>query len=97
LLKAWRANGRSSIHFKEWADEFVVYCDATATTHLIGSAAAVVLLTFVEAESPLTADHLVHRLGLADGGNSPATHEMRALDTILNELEQIELIEAVAI
>lgn len=97
MLKAWRINGRSSIHFKEWGDEFVVYCDTTATTHLLGSAAAVVLLTFVEAESPLTADHLIHHLGLADDGNSPAAHEMHALDTILNELEQIELIEAVTI
>lgn len=97
MPKAWKVTSRSSIHFKEWENEFVVYCDTTATTHLLGSAAAIVLLTFVEAESPLTTEYLAHCLGLADDGDSPAAHEMRALDTILNELEQIELIEAVAI
>jgi len=98
LSPAWKLKAPSEIRVREWDDEFVVYDGHTASTHLLGPAAAAILLTLLEAEQALTRADLLENLGIEDpAGSDVAPADGDALVSILNELEQIELIEAKAI
>jgi PqqD family protein of HPr-rel-A system len=94
LSKKWKLSRRSDVHLKEWDEEFVVYNGFTASTHLLGPAAAAVLLTVIESDTAVTVTDLLDHLGLSgrDGHDVPAGGA-DAVGSILNELEQIELIE----
>jgi PqqD family protein of HPr-rel-A system len=97
-ISAWAARDSSGIHLKEWNGEFVVYSELSATTHLLAPATAAVLLALIESPAPLTIAGLRQRLELEPVSGDPATKsesESAALAGILNELEHIELIEAV--
>lgn len=91
MSKRWQASPRSDVHLKEWNEEFVVYNGFTASTHLLGPAAVAVLLTVIESDTAVTVTDLLDHLGL--NGRDVAAGEADAIDSILDELEQIELIE----
>lgn len=57
LLKKmqWRALSDLALHFRSWDDEFVVYNSLSGDTHLLGSAAAQVLLKLQQAPSDAVA------------------------------------------
>ncbi len=91
MSKRWQASRRSDVHLKEWNEEFVVYNGFTASTHLLGPAAVAVLLTVIESDTPVTVTDLLDHLGLK--GRDVAAGEADTIGSILDELEQIELIE----
>ena len=47
----WRAIGDRALYFHSWGDEFVVYNSLSGDTHLVGSAAAEILLKLQQAPS----------------------------------------------
>ena len=58
----WRAAAPASIGLREWGDEYVVYCGARASTHVLTLLAGTLLQALCESAKPLSADMLIARL-----------------------------------
>ena len=97
MASAWVPRAAAGIHYREWDGEFVVYSGLSAATHLLGPASAAALLTLMESDRALTIEGLRRGLGLAESSADTDRQETLLLAGILDELERIELIEAVAI
>ena len=55
----WRAVSPSTLAFREWDDDVVVYDDSTGSTHRLSAPAAQVLLALLRHPSGIVTDDLV--------------------------------------
>jgi len=94
LPNKWALRGDSAIHFKEWQDEFVVFDERSAATHLLGWAAGAVLQALIDTNAAMSVPELLVALDLREHDQEFDRQEVEALGAILDELERIELIEA---
>lgn len=86
----WRIARGQRLRLRAWQDECVVFNDLSGDTHLLGSAAAIVLtaLQAAPAASAALAATLAARLGLA------LDEQLREeVDALLDELANFSLIE----
>ena len=84
----WRTS--DSIHWHSWQDGFVVYHPLTGDTHLLGKAAAHILVALQQS----TADTRSLSLSLADMMEvSTSTEFMKQMNQILTDLDTLALIE----
>ncbi|WP_173062480.1 HPr-rel-A system PqqD family peptide chaperone [Sulfurimicrobium lacus] len=87
----WRLISGHALHFRSWNDEFVVYNSLSGDTHLLGSAAAHVLLKLQQA--PADAAVLAEFLApaLQPGFDGDFVLEIEHLLVDLNRLALVEL------
>lgn len=82
-----------TLHLHSWDDEFIVYNNLTGDTHLLGSAAAQVLLKLQEAPSDAItlAQSLDHLLQVEMMDESLAPH----IENLLADLNALALVEQI--
>jgi PqqD family protein of HPr-rel-A system len=87
----WRVISDQALHFRSWGDEFIVYNCLSGDTHLLGSAAAQILLRLQQAPSDV--------ISLAESLTSLSQTEMMGeplepqLVNLLADLNVLALIE----
>jgi PqqD family protein of HPr-rel-A system len=90
----WRALPDSALHVRSWEDEFVVYNSLSGDTHLLGSAAAQILLKLQQAPSDAVA--LAQSLATQLQSEIEMDQELAAQITLLlTDLHTLALIEPV--
>ncbi|MES1981068.1 MAG: HPr-rel-A system PqqD family peptide chaperone [Pseudomonadota bacterium] len=90
----WRALPELNLHARAWDDEFVVYNSLSGDTHLLGSAAAQILLMLQQAPSDAIAlaESLAPRLQLESELDEELAEQITHL---LSDLHTLALIEPI--
>lgn len=86
--REWRI--ADSLHFSCWGDEYVVYHALSGDTHLIGKAAAHILMALQQA---VTDTQSLSRSLAAMMGVRSSTEFMLEMHRILSDLNKLSLIE----
>ncbi|MGZ3252918.1 MAG: HPr-rel-A system PqqD family peptide chaperone [Burkholderiaceae bacterium] len=86
----WRVISNEALHFRTWDDEVVVYNSQSGDTHLLGSAAAQILLNLqtTPSDSASLAEELAPHFEVAPSADLPLQ-----IDQLLAELNVLGLIE----
>lgn len=83
--------------WRRWHDEWVVYDERTAKTHLLVDSAGAVLQEVLQAREPLSIPDIWHRLFAdgpeVEGGAAPMAAEHQSLESLLTEFVRLGLIE----
>lgn len=87
----WRALPDPALHVRSWDDEFVVYNSLSGDTHLLGSAAAHILLKLQQAPS----DAIVLAESLAPQLQAGMEMENELVDQITRLLEDLHTLALV--
>jgi PqqD family protein of HPr-rel-A system len=88
----WRVISNEALHFRSWGNEFVVYNSLSGDTHLLGSAAAQLLLNLQAhpSDAASLADSLAPHFDVAPGSDLPLQ-----IDQLLTELNVLGLVECI--
>jgi PqqD family protein of HPr-rel-A system len=87
----WRVAAPRALALRAWADELVVYNEATGHTHLLGTLAGKLLRTLLDGAPHSIASLIPHATACAE---RPTPETLAQIELALTELARLDLVAA---